>query len=82
MPFNVSPTSCELTYRCNRVYRVDGFATNLNCDRFTVDDKLLGGPDDGKISVTISPTDYTSNNIRPGDFKLELCAYPTDARLG
>ena len=73
-PFTVVPSSCPATYYCDSVRRVDAEATDLDCTDFAVDGELLGGVDDGKISITITEDDYINEVYKPGVFKLNLCA--------
>ena len=68
------PSSCPARYSCESVRREDNQETDLDCDRFFVDEQLLGGVDDGLMTVTITPDDYKNNELAPGKFKMNLCA--------
>ena len=74
MPFTITPTDCTVTYACDIVTRVDTAATPLACSDFSVDSKLLGGVDDGKISIMITADDYKNDVFKPGDFLVKICA--------
>ena len=63
--FTVQPSTCQVTYSCTDISRVDGTLSELTCGDITV-------TSNGQVEVTANSASYLSGKITPGVYVIEI----------